>query len=113
MSCRVESFNLHRNHKVPLQSCYRLLGRGESKRRRTTQEAREVGAAVQGAASPCSAAPDPNATEGAAPVDMEARHGRGSQGGTCWGALLAQSDGSGCTPNFKTGIGAYLIGVRG
>ena len=64
---------------------------------------REVGAAVQGAASPCSAAPDPNATEGAAPVDMEARHGRGSQGGTCWGALLAQSDGSGCTPNFKTG----------
>ena len=66
-------------------------------------EAREVGAVVQGAASPCSDAFDPNATEGAAPVDMEARHGRGSQGGTCWGALLAQSDGAGCTPNFKTG----------
>ena len=47
----------------------------------------------------------------AEPLDMEARHGRGSQGGTCWGALLAQSDGAGCTPNFKTGIGAYLIGV--
>ena len=61
---------------------------------------REVGAAVQGAASPCSAAPDP---KGAEPVGMEALHGRGSQGGTCWGALLAQSDGSGCTPNFKTG----------
>ena len=88
---------------------------GKKGRAARDQEAREVGAAVQGAASPCSAAPDPNATEGAAPAqrDMEARYGRGNQGGTCWGALLAQSDGSGCTQNFKTGSLLFIGLVRG
>ena len=56
----------------------------------TAEEAREIEASFRGAAA-SSAAPDPNATEGAEPVD------------SCWGALLAQSDGAGCTPNFKKG----------